>query len=224
MSNERRYGDDEVGEIFDRASRGGALRPGGRIDEHGLTLAELQDVGREVGLDLERIAQAAAALDRPTAPLPVRTMLGQPVSVGRVVELPRAPTDHEWEQLVAELRSTFGSKGLVVSSGGLREWSVGSLHALIEPTEEGYRLRLQTLKSSAIASRMIGTFGLGFAAVIGAIMAVQGRFDEFVGPLVFAVVGAAAFLSPMLTLPSWARERERQMEHIAARAQALITD
>ena len=73
MSNERRFGDDEVREIFDRASRSGAVRlGGGSIDEHGLTLPELQDVGKEVGLDPERIAEAAAALDHPAVPVPVR--------------------------------------------------------------------------------------------------------------------------------------------------------
>lgn len=216
MANERRYGDDEVEEILDYASRGGgAVRGSGSVDEHGLTLAELQEVGREVGLDPARIAEGASALDRRGAAVPARTMLGRPLSIGRTVELPRAPTDHEWEQLVAELRETFAVKGKVSSSGGLREWSIGNLHALVEPTPTGHRLRLRTLKGSALAVRAFGTFGLGFAALVGAIMTAQGRWDDLVIPIVFAVAGAAALLSPLLTLRPWARQREDQMEHIA---------
>lgn len=51
-----------------------------------------------------------------------------PVGVSRVVDRPRAPTDREWEQLIAEFRTTFGVRGQATSAGGLRDWSHGNLH------------------------------------------------------------------------------------------------
>lgn len=224
MTDERRYGDDEVREIFDRASRGGEARGTDPVDEHGLTLAELQDVGRQVGLEPARIAEAAAALERRPEPVPARTLMGRPVSVGRIVELPRAPTDHEWEQIVAELRATFGAKGRTAWVGNLREWSNGNLHALVEPTPDGYRLRLQTVKGSALALRRVGSFGLALAAIGAAAFALQDRLDALTIPLLWAIIGAAALAAPMLTLPSWAREREQQMERVAERVGALLSD
>jgi hypothetical protein len=51
----------------------------------------------------------------------VRRSFGLPVGLSRVADLPRAPTDREWEQLIGEFRSTFGVQGQVTNSGGLRE-------------------------------------------------------------------------------------------------------
>ncbi|MDH3206003.1 MAG: hypothetical protein OEO79_05290 [Gemmatimonadota bacterium] len=222
MSDEKRYGDEEVKEIFDLASRPGQVGRSEPVDGSGLTLAELQDVGREVGLEPARIAEAAAALERRPAVLPQKRLLGQPISVGRVVELPRAPTDHEWDLLVAELRATFGAKGKVTSSGGLREWSNSNLHAYIEPTETGYRLRLGTTKGTAIALRNAGTMGILFAVALTIVLALDGRMDELAGPLFLALAGGAALVSNLLTLPPWVRERERQMDYVAGRATALL--
>jgi len=225
MSDEKRYGDAEVKEIFDLASRPGQTGRSEPVDESGLTLAELQDVGREVGLEPARIADAAAALERRPVALPQKRLLGQPISVGRLVDLPRAPTDHEWELLVAELRTTFGAKGKVTSSGGLREWSNANLHAYLEPTERGYRLRLGTTKGTAIALRNAGTMGILFAVALAIVLAFDGRMDELVGgPLVLALAGGAALASNLLTLPPWVREREQQMDYIAGRATALLAD
>lgn len=223
MSDQRRYGDEEVEEIFDRASRSAGIQRFGSGTESGLTLEELQEVGREVGLDPEKIATAAAALERIPESLPApRTHFGVPMSVRRVVELPRAPTDHEWELLVVELRATFGAKGTADSSGGLREWSNGNLHAYIEPTETGYRLRLGTVKGGALFARRMGPVGLAFAAFLAPVMVGTGNYDALAVPLLLAVAGIVAIASPRFTLPSWAREREQQMEYIGQRATGML--
>ena len=104
MADERKYQDDEVREIFDLAVGGGRIGPPATPDEGGLSLAELQAVGLEVGMKPERIAEAALAVDSKRGILPSRTYLGMPVSVGRVVELPGPVSDHEWQLLVAEFR------------------------------------------------------------------------------------------------------------------------
>ena len=89
MADERRYGEDEVAAIFEEASAPAISRGDARSAE-GLTLTELQAIGREVGITPERIADAAASLVRSQPPLPRRTELGMPVSAAHVVELPRA--------------------------------------------------------------------------------------------------------------------------------------
>src|ERR1700741_1755290 len=107
MPDERTYGEEEVAQIFEAAAarRGpGSTAP---VPTKGLTLAELQAIGGEVGLAPERVAEAAAALDL-RRDVRRRTELGMPVGVGRTIDLPRAPTDREWEMIVADLRETFG--------------------------------------------------------------------------------------------------------------------
>lgn len=93
MTEERRYGESEVSEIFEAAA---AARPSSRSahppSARGLTLAELQEIGMEVGVAPDRIADAAAKVDRRRHATPARTWLGMPVSAERTVDLPRAPT------------------------------------------------------------------------------------------------------------------------------------
>lgn len=221
--DERRYGESEIREIFGAATRSQDLAPPAPTEHAGLTLQELLGIGREIGVDPERIVEAAAALDAPRGALPRRTRWGMPVGVGRTVELSRAPTDREWETLVGELRHTFGARGEVDSHGGLREWSNGNLHACVEPTEGGYRLRMGTVKGSASAFNQLGIAGLAMSLLTLLALSVSGRLPEalFV-PLVFAAMGGGALAGNWIGLPRWAEERERQMAHIAERAVALI--
>lgn len=60
---ERRYGDEEVREIFSLATMGGAQERHLPAESGGLTLDDLQRIGREAGIDPARVAQAAEKLD-----------------------------------------------------------------------------------------------------------------------------------------------------------------
>jgi len=223
MTDERRYGEDEVREIFERAATKGDLAAPAVAERRGLTLEELQDIGREVGLEPSRVADAAAALDARGAALPRRTRLGMPITVGRIVELPRAPTDLEWETLVGELRQTFGARGKVTTHGGLREWSNGNLHACIEPTENGYRLRMGTVKGTASTFNQLGIAGLLMALFVFVAYLVPGRFaGSFFAPLLLVALGGGALAVNAIGLPRWADEREGQMAYIADRAVRLL--
>lgn len=226
MANQRKYSEDEVGEIFALATSADRAALPVLSEQEGLTLGELQEVGREVGLTPERVAAAVASLNARSEKLPRRTWLGTPESVGRTVELPRAATDHEWQVLVAELRETFKAKGQVAAHGDLREWTNGNLHAFLEPTETGHRLRLGTHKDAAKALSAIGAVGF----VVGLLLLVTSGLDEatFRGilsaliPAVMALVGGGVVAGNSLRLRQWADKREEQMAYIAGRARALI--
>ncbi|HEX2076246.1 MAG TPA: hypothetical protein VHG08_01005 [Longimicrobium sp.] len=223
-TDERRYGDEEVARIFEaaaspRASGGRAL-----ASTDGFSLRELQAIGSEVGIAPERIAEAAAALDlRGRAAAPRRTQMGIPLSVGRVVDLPRAPTDREWEMLVAELRETFAAQGKDRSHGSIRAWTNGNLHAYVEPTSTGHRLRLGTLNGNAVAIGRMGIAALLAGLVIVVSLLLTGDAEEaLASALFFAAVSVFLLGMNGLNVPRWAREREEQMEYIAARALTLI--
>jgi hypothetical protein len=139
------------------------------------------------------------------------------------VELPRAPTDREWELLLAELRQTFGAHGKEVSHGELRAWRNGNLHAYVEPTESGQRLRLGTTKGDAVSMGWLGIGGLlaGLVMFVFALLFGEGA-DGVEAALLFAAMGIFVLAVNALRLPRWAQEREEQMEYIATRARALI--
>jgi len=221
----RRYGDDEVREIFSLATTGDTGDRSMPADSGGLTLDELRQVAREAGIDPARVAQAAASLDARGKPAPVRRALGLPIGLSRVVDLPRAPTDREWEQLISEFRTTFGTLGHATSSGGLRECSHGNLHICVEPTEHGHQLRLGTLKDDAIALNALAGLMGGMSLLMSAVVAAAGKPEKALVVLtMFGGIALAAFGANVLRLPRWARERERQMEAIAEHTVKLLSD
>jgi len=216
---ERRYSDDEVAAIFARTTEARPARPGQPVASRGLTLSELQEIGREVGIAPDEVARAAKSLDQTGKPV-AKTFLGLPIGVGRTVELGRTVSDEEWERFVVELRDTFEARGSLGSSGSLRHWSNGNLQVLLEPTATGHRLRMRTTKGSA---RSLMTAGLALLGLAGAATvagyATAGALGsgvlENVG--VMAMMGLGALGAGALQVPSWARLRRRQMDELADR-------
>lgn len=224
MSTERRYQDHEVRKIIDLAIGQDDAATPSLPSGDGLTLGQLQEVGREVGLAPSRIAQAVATFDGQGALLPRTSALGLPTSVGSVVSLPRTLTEREWERLVAELRTTFGTKGEVTPHGSLREWSHGSLHAFVEPTASGYRLRLTDSFAAALGvSTVIGGLFLALGLLVTVIL--LSREDAGLRFLVGAFMsagGGGAMALAALSAPGWARRQEQRMEHISRFTAALL--
>jgi len=213
---ERRYGDDEIAAIFSKAAKEEPQLPAIRASrEDGLTLAELQAIGRETGISPEAVARAARSLDaRPVGR--VRRYLGLPIGVERTVSLGRWLTDAEWERLVVRLRDVFDARGTMSAQGNFRQWTNGNLQALLEPTENGHRLRLRTTKASARAGMGVGMMALGMGAVVSLSAAAAGHLARATPGVVFmALIGIGAMASSLLPLPNWARVRRRQMEQIA---------
>jgi len=226
MADERRYGEEEVAAIFEAASGPVASRKDSRSSsesEHGLTLSELQAIGREVGIAPEQIAEAAAQLERTPPAVPRRTELGMPLSAAHVVEIPRPLTDREWSLVVADLRETFNARGRENSHGETREWANGNLHAVVEPTRTGYRLRLGTIKGDALALNRMGGFGILAGLVVGVASFVGGDpAGAISGAVMLGGMGAGAVAFNAMRLPRWARLREQQMREIAERTRALV--
>lgn len=214
---ERRYNDEEAAAIFLSAAEGPQAPALRAPREDGMTLADLQEIGREVGIAPEAVAQAARSLDL-RGRAASRSFFGLPIAVERTVTLDRRLTDEEWEQLVVELREVFHARGTLRSYGSLRQWTNGNLHALLEPTPTGHRLRLGTLRGNSRASMVAGLLTLGVAAAVAVAGAVAGDLHGAAPGIAFlAVAGGGMFAGGALRLPAWARLRARQMETIAAR-------
>ena len=98
---QRRYSDAEVAAIFEVATEGPPSSAVQRGSSDGLTLTEIQQIGAQVGLAPEAVAQAALSIElRPQASS--LAFLGMPIGVERTIALNRWLTDAEWENLVGE--------------------------------------------------------------------------------------------------------------------------
>ena len=220
---ERRYSDKEIAAIFRAATETPSPEQSGQdvpADE-GLTLTDLQAIGREVGITPESVAQAARALDT-RAGAASRTFLGLRLGVSRTVNLHRRLTDEEWERLVVQLREVFNARGRTRSEGSLRQWTNGNLQVLLEPTETGHRLRFGTVHGAARAAIGAGFGVLGVAAIVAVSGAIWGTLgDAMSGIALMVAAGVGMIVSGALRLPRWARLRQRQMEALAAQVEAL---
>lgn len=216
--SERRFSETEVAEIFERATRQQSTVPRQASTAEGMTLAQLQDIGREVGIAPETVAQAARSVDSADR-YTVSRFLGLPIGVGVTARLGRRLSDDEWQRLIVDLRDTFDARGSVREEGAFRQWTNGNLQVLLEPTDDGNQVRLRTSKEDARAFIGLGLAFLAIAVVAFASKVIAGaeaaNTMQRILPLGFIGVGLAAFGA--VRVPRWARERRAQMESIVAR-------
>lgn len=213
---DRRYSDDEVAAIFARATEVREREPLARSRSEGMSLDELQAIGKEAGISPQRIDQAARELDQPSAP-PVQVLLGIPIGAAHTVELPRALSDREWELFVVQLRETFDAGGKVSSHGSFRQWQNGNLQVLVEPSATGQRVRFRTVRGDL---RDLFRVGVPVAAIF-TLMALMVSFtspDKAVklmtvfGPLL--AVGGVFGGVRLLGISGWRRLRTEQMRRL----------
>jgi hypothetical protein len=222
---DRRYNDEEVAEIFARASETElATRRQISSATDGLTLGELQQIGKEAGLAPDLVAQAARTLDQPAQPnTPI--FLGLPIGAARTVRLERRMTDEEWERLVVEVRETFQARGVVRAEGSLRQWSNGNLQVLLEPDGDSHRVRFKTIRGQARPFMMVGLGLVGvsvasfLAATLTGSVPPTDALERTFGML---IPGVGAFAMGALPLRRWAKLRQEQMDALASRLTASI--
>jgi len=215
---QRRFNEAEVAAIFKRATEAQLPRQQQLSSgSDGLSLAQPQEIGREVGIAPELVVEAAKLLDRRVS-MTSRRFMGFPIGVGRTIDLDRRLSESEWEQFVVDLRETFDARGTVKSDGSFRQWTNGNLQALLEPTPTGHRIRLRTTRGNALAWMSGAMVMIGLAAATSVATFVGGAGAASLTAVTeLAVIGAGLFAAGALRLPGWARLRGKQMEQVAGR-------
>jgi hypothetical protein len=216
---ERRYSEEEVGAIFELATK--AQSSGRRQigSGEGMTLAGLQEIAKEIGVPAELVAQAARSLDaggKETS----QSLIGIPVGVGNSVELGRKMSDAEWQRLVTDLRDTFDANGKVETDGNLRQWTNSRLQISVEQTDAGSRVRLKTYNTNLVGLLGGGAMMLGMAAFFLLVILAKHGMDapwKLTFPAVFGAAGAVSIAWGAIRLPRWASTRRRQFKELIDR-------
>jgi hypothetical protein len=237
--SERRFTDDEVALILQRAADASTTADVGldadtalnASNTPGMSLAELQTIAREAGIDPQAVADAAGSVARgDLVPTAVRHATGAPIALARIIAFEQEVDDRTWARMVVQLQETFGARGRLRTDGALREWSNGNLRAVLEPTPHGHQLRLSTRKGNAEALRLVGNLGIGFSVVLAAftvaVSAAKGQplpdAPVWVTALVPGLMGLGARLQDILSRRSWGRERADQMQALASQLRAVL--
>lgn len=222
----KRFNEEQAAAIFARAAEveASGRQPSSDPGASGMTLAELQDIGKEAGLSPEAVAQAAASLRTAATRLPAPVFFGVPIGVARTVALDRPLSDEEWGSLVAQLRSTFNASGKAHSDGGYREWRNGNLRVSAGPAAGGYQVDMRTSRGSARSLMTAGGIMTGMSAALMAVGALSGSMvPGLVADLTpVLTIGVALFGAGVLQIPAWARRRREQFDRIAERLSGAI--
>lgn len=215
MEAERRLSDAEVTAVLARAADVSA--------QQGLTVAQVQEIAREVGLAPDAVRRALAeSATGALRPATLKRSLGLPVGVNKDVILPGVLTDEAWDVLVSTLRATFNAHGKEIRTGVVREWRNGNLRVALEPTPQGQRLRMSTQKQGALRAPLLGSVAMllyGGSLAVAAnttgkpLLMLAAAFPLAVG------IGFAGW--PFLSLPKWAGGRSEQFDLIAGEAASL---
>jgi hypothetical protein len=121
----RRFDDEEVARILERAAELEHRAPLAPPEISGMTLAQLEQVAAEAGIDPQHVRDAAVALERETRTpaLPGASLLGAPMrlELERTVEgdIPAGA----YETLAETIRATIPNPGYVSTLGKSFEWN-----------------------------------------------------------------------------------------------------
>ncbi|HYW52026.1 MAG TPA: hypothetical protein VE861_15535 [Gemmatimonadaceae bacterium] len=187
----------------------------------GLTVAQVQEIARDVGLSPDAVSRALIeSASGALLPATVDRSLGVPVGVAKDITLPGRLSDEGWDVLVSMLRSTFGARGKEVQSGVVREWRNGKLRIAVEPAAGGSRLRMSTEKDGALrVPALAGGFSL--LQVVTLLAQPGTNAGATAAAAVVGALGVACVAWPFLSLPKWGRTRADQFDAVAREAMRL---
>lgn len=220
---ERRFNEAEVAAIIERATKWKDPRPQPVPSGAGLTLDQIQEIGREIGIAPNVIAGMADVVKEGGTTV-IERFLGLPLRVERNVKLRRDFSEDEWEQVVADLREIFNAAGVLKEDGSLRQWSNGNLQVVLEVNAISQLIRLRTFKGNALVllGAGLGICGAATAALVATFLNNAATDRRLVTVLAVMVVAGAAIVGvTALSLGPWARRRREQMSEVAARVIAL---
>src|SRR4051794_38915354 len=122
-TSNRRYNEKEVALIIKRASE---LQQSDTTAESGtgMSLAELEQVAREAGLDPALVRRAATDLDTRVTDQTPNGFLGAPTALRLERTIDGEVTSEEFEPLVLEMQRELGQVGSATSLGRSLQWTV----------------------------------------------------------------------------------------------------
>ena len=195
---ERRYSEQEFALVLQMASeepdapeeeKTQALAP----VREGLTLAQIQEIAAEVGIDPDRVSRAAALLPRERESRAIRLIGGHPVvSIETVVEREASETD--LRRIAEAVRREVGATGKAQEVLGALEWRGNTTTTIVSASatpRDGSTVLQVSADSTGALLTIIGAAGLPTLGVVALTL----------GKLVFGETDAGIVLGLLSGLP-----------------------
>ncbi len=184
LDRSRRLGDKEIGLVLKRAAELQHREPGaggagggtvGGGEGSGLSLAELEQVAQEAGIDPEYVRRAVGELDGAALPGDYNVFLGAPTLIEQQHTLAGEVREAAFELLVEEIRTVMHDVGAVNTLGRSLTWHSTNFQRPVQITvaPRGGRTRIRVeeklgnLAGGLFGGIMGGVGGGGMGAAMG---------------------------------------------------------
>lgn len=224
----RRYTDDEVSLILRRASELEAQKPPAAPDQGGMTLAELEEIATEAGLNRELVRKAVRELDTGPPPRPARAnpFLGAPVGIEMEREVEGELDEEAFERLVPEIQLAADGAGHPTVIGHTLTWQSTdaqqsrTLYLSISSSGGRTRIRIQERldrMAGGLFGGIIGGVGGGVGIGVGVGVGV-GALGSAAFAVAFpvAVIGGSYALARGIFRSVW-RQRSKALSALMER-------
>lgn len=224
MDINHRFNRDEISKILKRAAE---LEHNENIDDDsdGLTLQELQQVSKEVGIDPKYIQLALRELQTPTRSL-TSNILGGPFKYNILEAAPGTLTEEEWEEVVSEIRRIHGGIGKTSKLGNTFEWEqrkqeIGYIQVSLSPKKDHTKIHINA--NYRYYASMIYTF----TGVFGTILLIK-LFGSMgfsgISQAIAATLGATGILTTTrFYLSSWMKKKRKTYDKLIGRFQEMLS-
>ncbi len=215
----RRYNDQEVGLILQKALEPRREAQQLEVDGGGLSLDQIKEIAAEVGIEPARIELAAASLVEPTPASP-NLYVGIPTTIQFQTTLEGISVEElDHSEILAVIRAVMGRHGRVGSEFGSLEWeakdALGARYVSLMPAKEGVRIRVMGNFRDGMLVSVAGVGGVTFAAS-SAVLA------SFLGPLGLPAAGALALVPPRFFYRWRRRSEDARLREVHERLVALL--
>lgn len=223
MNTNHRFNRDEISSILKRAAE---LEHKDNVDEEGegLTLRELQQVSREVGIDPKYVQRALDELQN-SAQQRRSNIFGGPFSYNISESAEQIADEEVWEEIVSEIRRIHGGIGKTSKLGNTFEWEqrkreVGYIQIFLSPKKDHTKISINANYGyyASMIYAFTGGFGLLFLIML---------FDEwnlpFITQIIAAVSGTMGLLGiARLYLSTWMDKKRKTYGKLINRFQEIL--
>ena len=172
----QRLSDEQVALVLQRAAD---LQSAGTSQEGGMSIADVELIAKEAGIDVEHVRRAATELPLLKQNVLVETsktsppILGAPTQIAREFQVPRELNAQEMEQLIEAFESVVGENGAMEARSDALKWTShgtkDGLIASIRRHEGRTSVRIQRTMNVELGSTAATVFALGALATFATV-------------------------------------------------------
>lgn len=216
------YTEKEIGALFKRATE--IQENAHESFSQGLSLQEIEDIAREIGIDPKYVRSAASELEHQMGTEQRSSFFGAPFMIEQKRAIRGEISDEEWEELVRQIRRVTGSAGRTTKVGQTRQWhrSVKDMSTTIEETHlevvsQNNRSTIEIRKHFQGGAYMAYLLGLVISGTVAGIYLDGTGYTDLVNTGVVLTSMSGGFAAARFAIMSWTERQRRKMHGLMNR-------